>query len=629
MRWLLVAILSLIATASHANELLKIEKAAFTSFSVAATNPVFTALHTFFIAPASGGGSDSNNGTSAGSPWLTPNHSGLVCGDVIIAATGAYSSASFDSLTNGSSLYGTVSSCPSTSGGNDGTGGVQTVTMFCGNQLTCTINGSTQWAMLVDKSHWAIEGFQVTNNTNGSGGCLTAAPNISGAAIGYVAFVDNVSMNCALLGIGAQGLGPLFNGVDEFAAVGNVAFNAAQSASECGSGFADNVPSNFDALADVHKFYSQNFAFGNINGPCSLNSDGFGAFPTASSAASAGASSIVVSAVSGWGVGAPIGASSNGVTYPSSSTAIVTTGATPTLVSSVAGTTVGLSSNVASPGIANTQQLGVGTSTDGEGLIFDTWAQNGYTGKSVVENNLFWGNGGYGMEFFCGGVTTCNSALTVIFTLNTSYGSAQDYKHDGDVFEFTINTLTSATMSFSLTNNIYQASLTKPANSTTFAAWNGTTGVGAHGTGQHVNAADFGQAGLTITGNFFKSAAGATCPTVNTPTCSGTTNDIVNYGTTYGAGNTLGTDAGFASPGSLPTTFTGCAGFANVNACMAATIAAMVPSASGTSGKGYQPVGPCAPDANYPRWLKGIVYLSWDGTKITEQSGLITKPCGL
>ena len=47
------------------------------------------------------------------------------------------------------------------------------------------------------------------------------------------------------------------------------------------------------------------------------------------------------------------------------------------------------------------------------------------------------------------------------------------------------------------------------------------------------------------------------------------------------------------------------------------------------SGYGYQPPGPCASDPYFPSWLKGVVYLHWDGTTLAEQSGLITKPCGL
>ena len=63
-------------------------------------------------------------------------------------------------------------------------------------------------------------------------------------------------------------------------------------------------------------------------------------------------------------------------------------------------------------------------------------------------------------------------------------------------------------------------------------------------------------------------------------------------------------------------------------------ISDLVPTASGTAGKGYQlpsitciTTGPVASD--YPTWLKGIVYLHWNGTSITENAGLVTKPCGM
>ena len=44
---------------------------------------------TYYLAPASSGGSDQNSGLTARSPWLTPNHP-LSCGDTILAAPGSY-----------------------------------------------------------------------------------------------------------------------------------------------------------------------------------------------------------------------------------------------------------------------------------------------------------------------------------------------------------------------------------------------------------------------------------------------------------------------------------------------------------------------------------------------------------
>ena len=42
---------------------------------------------------------------------------------------------------------------------------------------------------------------------------------------------------------------------------------------------------------------------------------------------------------------------------------------------------------------------------------------------------------------------------------------------------------------------------------------------------------------------------------------------------------------------------------------------------------GYQQPTSCGPDGLYPTYLKGIVYLHWDGTSLTEVKGLLTKPC--
>src|ERR1019366_5332798 len=49
---------------------------------------------TYYIAPTSGGGSDSNDGLTTGTPWLSPNHP-VNCGDVLSAAVGTYASANF------------------------------------------------------------------------------------------------------------------------------------------------------------------------------------------------------------------------------------------------------------------------------------------------------------------------------------------------------------------------------------------------------------------------------------------------------------------------------------------------------------------------------------------------------
>jgi hypothetical protein len=89
-----------------------------------------------------------------------------------------------------------------------------------------------------------------------------------------------------------------------------------------------------------------------------------------------------------------------------------------------------------------------------------------------------------------------------------------------------------------------------------------------------------------------------------------------------------------------------CAGFENTTQCMGwdartgtlttpSVISDLTASCTQCTGKGFQrPSVTCAPNADYPTWLKGIVYLHAvngfvAGTPIVQRVGLVTKPCGL
>ena len=218
----------------------------------------FTALHTYFMSPT---GSDSNNGTSSSSPWLTANHA-VNCGDVIIAAPGSYSS------TKGINPFGTVSNCPSTSGGIDGTGGVYFAVVLCGGTLTsCDVsyNGSvSSWPFDVTKSHWAVEGFSTHGFTNGSRGGFVA--DGSAGTISYVAFVNDIAYN---VGIGFGGLDngtshdvPGATGFDYVANVGDIAQNAEQN-TICTAAMAWAGPASVDNKAGTHFFMYGNFSYNN------------------------------------------------------------------------------------------------------------------------------------------------------------------------------------------------------------------------------------------------------------------------------------------------------------------------------------------------------------------------------
>ena len=90
----------------------------------------FVALHTYYMSPT---GSDSATGTSPSTAWASPNHA-LNCGDVIIMKAGTYSALP---------AWGTVSNCPSRSGGIDGTGGIYFAVVLCaGPDLgSCAVSG--------------------------------------------------------------------------------------------------------------------------------------------------------------------------------------------------------------------------------------------------------------------------------------------------------------------------------------------------------------------------------------------------------------------------------------------------------------------------------------------------------
>ena len=75
-------------------------------------------------------------------------------------------------------------------------------------------------------------------------------------------------------------------------------------------------------------------------------------------------------------------------------------------------------------------------------------------------------------------------------------------------------------------------------------------------------------------------------------------------------------DPVLAAPAQL-TSAPDCHAAATAFDCMASVRANFAATAVGATSLGYQPPGPCAPDPNYPVWLKGAV-----------PDGLLTKPCG-
>lgn len=197
----------------------------------------------YFLAPASGGGNDSNSGTSASSPWLTPNHA-VNCGDTITAAAGtAYSASNF-----GSGHWGPVS-CP---------GGNNVAWLVCATFDACRISSSGQDGMRVSANFWGVQGWEVT--TSSSGACFTAFP-AGGSTIHHIIFANNVANGCFSNGINSYNAGSA--SVDYLVIVGNIVYNAAQGSGECFSGISIYQPVQSDSAAGTHIFVAGNFSYKN------------------------------------------------------------------------------------------------------------------------------------------------------------------------------------------------------------------------------------------------------------------------------------------------------------------------------------------------------------------------------
>jgi hypothetical protein len=200
---------------------------------------------TYYLAPASGGGNDSNGGLSPQKPWLTPNHS-VNCGDVIIAAPStSYSASSFQT-------WGTVT-CAAVN---------NVAWLECATFDGCKITGlSSGNGMTVAKSYWGVQGWEV-DGTAASNYCLLAIPADS-ANIHHIIFANNITNGCGLSGVESGNNGDY--GVDYFAEIANITYNDAGGAAECGSGVYVFQPVATDSMPGTHIYVAGNFSWANLN----------------------------------------------------------------------------------------------------------------------------------------------------------------------------------------------------------------------------------------------------------------------------------------------------------------------------------------------------------------------------
>jgi hypothetical protein len=208
---------------------------------------------TYFLAPASAGGNDSNNGLSGGAPWLTPNHS-VNCGDVILAAASTsyvYSNFNYN--------WGTVT-CPA---GNNVAW--LKCAAFDACKITVSVGGLSNHGMSINNSYWGVQGWEVTV-TNGGACFNTYATSHS---IHHIIFANNVCNgadggafdNSANLGSGYAD--------DYWVAVGNIAYNSVRTALTCDSAFDIIQVLKSDSVAGTHIYIAGNFVWSNVEGSCS------------------------------------------------------------------------------------------------------------------------------------------------------------------------------------------------------------------------------------------------------------------------------------------------------------------------------------------------------------------------
>ena len=513
----------------------------------------FTPLHTYFMSPT---GSDANNGLDAAHPWATPNHA-VVCGDVIIAATGTYGGSTFGAT------FQQPTNCPSTTGGIDGSGGIYFAIVLCGgtdigSTNGCVISGAGNTdgfaSMSIDDgiSNWAAEGFYFDTgctNTGSPGNCSRSFGwrNCNGTKAHHLALINSITVNSQ------QAWGPNDCGnshgvaidfVDYDAAVGNLIYNSALNGDYQGGicvGAIDFVSQgNWDTAAGTHGYMYNNYGIKNQSPACA-------------------------------------------------------------------------------------------TQYDGHFLYMDTPESHLFTQLMVFANNL-----GYLSTRGCITLTSSGEATpgpTVKIYNNTCFNdvvNANDTQF-GDI-ETNSGNDTSEWVSVTLSNNISQNTVvTNSGGAAPYAVASAgkITTLTVGGTG---------------TENVLKSAQ-SSCISGGPVDCDPGNNVAygVYVGPVFPPGSNFYVDPVFTNTTDLlanHVTAPNCTGFTNTTACMGwnantsvlttpSVISDLTAGCAQCAGKGFQrPSTTCAANADFPTWLKGIVYLHWTGSAIEQRHDLATTPCG-
>jgi len=207
---------------------------------------------TYYLATAASGGNDSNGGLSIRTPWLTPNHA-VNCGDVILAAAGAYSPANF--------TYNKWGKVTCAAGNN-------VAWLKCVTFDACKIfaGGSNVDGISVTASYWGVQGWEATATTDTSA-CFKAYSVSPAVEIHHIIFANDIANGCYSGGFTIGNNQDV--GVDYFVVVGTITYNAAQSSLACDSGIDIYQPVQSDSLPGTHIYIAGNFSWANVDpNPC-------------------------------------------------------------------------------------------------------------------------------------------------------------------------------------------------------------------------------------------------------------------------------------------------------------------------------------------------------------------------
>jgi hypothetical protein len=215
---------------------------------------------TYYLANAAGGGSDSNNGLSATTPWLTPSHT-LNCGDVILAAPGIYSAPHFNLI------FGAVN-CPTQN---------NVAWLKCAVFDGCKIS-APQSGIWINQSYWGVEGWEVTTTGGQFSPCFYASPGSSSSpTIHHIVFANDIANGCYGSGFAISNQGVV--GVDYYAVVGSIVYNSVQGGAACFSGMNIAAPVQSDTLPGTHIYVAgvydwDNFEPATCNGGAPTDGEG-------------------------------------------------------------------------------------------------------------------------------------------------------------------------------------------------------------------------------------------------------------------------------------------------------------------------------------------------------------------